>query len=132
MKKEDFKVGQTAYVYLIGNAARGKNTDEERIEEWEVVSIGRKYITAKKKGSDFGEERFDSKNGFLQDARGYCHNYEIYPTKEELLKMLHRKKLRSEISICIDYHSYVFCEMTDEELETVHAILKKYERCEDE
>lgn len=131
MKKEDFKVGQTVYVYLIGNAARGKKTDEERIEEWEVVSIGRKYITAKKKGF-YGEERFDSENGFLQDTRGYCRNYELYPTKEELLKMLHRKKLRSEICICIEYHSYVFGEMTDEELETVHNILKKYERCEDE
>ena len=48
MKKEGFKVGQTVYVYLIGDAARRKKTDEKRIEEWEVISIGRKYIKAKK------------------------------------------------------------------------------------
>ena len=58
MKKEDFYKGQTVWVYLIGNAARGKKTTEERIQEWEVVKVGRKYITAKPKSGGW-EQRFD-------------------------------------------------------------------------
>ena len=44
MKKEDFKVGQTVWIYPIGNAARDVKAEEERIEEWEVVTIGRKFF----------------------------------------------------------------------------------------
>lgn len=126
MKKEDFKVGQTAYVYLIGNAARGKQTDEDRVEEWEVVSIGRKYIKAKKKGSLYGEERFDSTDGFRNV--GYPSDYKLYSTKEELYKEIWRRKAKEEIRFKIQYVGYVLDKLSDEELETVYDILKKYER----
>lgn len=45
---KDFKVGQTVYVELTGNASRGK-TAEQCIEEWEITSVGRKYIRAGRK-----------------------------------------------------------------------------------
>ena len=132
MKKEDFKVGQAVYVYLIGNDARGKKTDEERIEEWEAVSIGKRYIQARRNGSDYGVEKFDMKDNFKHKNLIFPHwpQYELYPTKEELIMEIHRRKLIKEIDMCMEYHSYVFGEMTDEELETVHDILKKYERRE--
>ena len=44
MEREDFHKGQKVCVYLIGNAAIRKKTDEERIKEWTVSSIGRRYI----------------------------------------------------------------------------------------
>ena len=96
MKKEDFKVGQTVWIYLIGDAARGKNTDEERIEEWEVVSIGRKYLQAKKKNWNYGSVKFDITNNF-RHCTNYSPDYKLYLTKEELLKELWRRKVRDEI-----------------------------------
>lgn len=48
MNIKDFKVGQTVYVELTGNASRGK-TPEQCIEEWEIASVGRKYIKAGKR-----------------------------------------------------------------------------------
>lgn len=57
MNIKDFKVGQTVYVELTGNASRGK-TPEQFIEEWEVTSVGRKYIKACKKES--GIFRFET------------------------------------------------------------------------
>lgn len=35
VKKKDFHKGQTVWIYLVGNAARGTKTLEERIQEWE-------------------------------------------------------------------------------------------------
>ena len=49
MDLKDFKVGQTVWVQLTGNEARGKHGDE-LIEEWEVVTVGKTYIHAKKNG----------------------------------------------------------------------------------
>ena len=49
MRKEDFKKGQAVWLYLVGNAARGKKDKEERIKEYEVISVGRKYITVQPK-----------------------------------------------------------------------------------
>lgn len=45
MNIKDFKVGQTVYVQLTGNAAKRSS---ECIEEWEITSVGRKYIKAGK------------------------------------------------------------------------------------
>ena len=45
MEKKDFYKGQTVWVYLVGNAALRCPSQEKRVQEWEVLSIGRKYIT---------------------------------------------------------------------------------------
>lgn len=127
MKKEDFKVGQTVWIYLIGNAARGK-TEEERIEEWEVTSIGKKYIHAIKKGKNYGDERFDITKNFIHYNKEYSAAYELYLTKEELLKKLWRKETQNAIRICTSYGSCVLDALTDKDLKTVYDILKRYER----
>ena len=49
MEIKDVTVGQTVFVELRGDARRYKREDE-LIEEWEVMKVGRKYIQAKKKG----------------------------------------------------------------------------------
>ncbi len=68
MKKEDFHVGQKVWVYLTRNAARWMKP-EERIQEWEVVSVGRKYITvARSRGGS--EVRFNADEGFRQENPG--------------------------------------------------------------
>lgn len=127
MKKEDFKVGQTVWLYLIGNAARGKNTDEERIEEWEVYSIGRKYIQVKKKNWSSIKIKFDMTDNFRQWNNGYSPDYELYPTEEELLKSLWKRMVKREIQTSM-YTSKTLDKLNDEELETIYGILilKKY------
>lgn len=42
---KNLKVGQVVYIELVGNASRGKTADK-CIEEWEITSVGRKYIKA--------------------------------------------------------------------------------------
>lgn len=125
MKREDFKVGQTVWIYLINDAARGKKTDEERIEEWEVYSIGRKYIQVKKKNWSFSKIKFDMTNNFRQWNNGYSPDYKLYATKEELLKELWRKKVEDEIQKSICALSMID-KLNDEELETVYNIFKKH------
>lgn len=92
MKKEDFKKGQTVWVYLVGNAARYKKTVEERIREWEVVSVGRKYITAKDKANDFVTAQFEIDNNF-REKTNYSVDYILYLTKSELLEYVERRQL---------------------------------------
>ena len=48
MELKDLKIGDTVYCRITGNAARGRKK-EELIEEWEIIKIGIKYITAKPK-----------------------------------------------------------------------------------
>ena len=61
MDIKDFKVGQNVFVRLTGNASRGKKGDE-LIEEWEIISVGRKLIKAKRKGwSDTNAVTFEKK-----------------------------------------------------------------------
>ena len=53
-KKEDFTKGQTVFIYMVGNAARCcKPGIESRIQEWEVKTVGSKYITAVEKNVHF-------------------------------------------------------------------------------
>lgn len=125
MKKEDFKVGQTVWIYLIGNAARDVRAEEERIEEWEVVSVGKKYLRAKKKGWDYGDVKFDMSDNFCQRS-DYLPNYELYLTKEALLKELWRRKVRKEIYMSVQYNSNVLKSLGDEELNTIHEILERH------
>ena len=88
MDIKDFKVGQNAFVRLTGNAGKGKSGDE-LIEEWEVISVGRKLIKAKRMGwSDVCAITFEKREKeksivvgtphqknktYLQ--RSYCHEH---------------------------------------------------------
>lgn len=101
MNIKDFKVGQTVYVELTGNASRGK-TIEECIEEWEVTSVGRKYIKAVKKDEkvlriEIIFEWREEYKSFVEKTN-YSINYTIYNTREEIENKHERRQLFKEIS----------------------------------
>ena len=100
MDLKDFKVGQTVWVHLTGNEARGKHGDE-LIEEWEVVTVGKKYIHARKKGCGFQtvfeKREFGYSVKFVQKTDG-CVNYILYASKTELEEELEHSGLFDEIS----------------------------------
>ena len=100
MNLKDFKVGQTVWVQLTGNEARGKHGDE-LIEEWEVVTVGKKYIHAKKKGyfypTVFEKREYGYYEKFVQKTEG-CVNYILYASKAELEEELEHSRLFDEIS----------------------------------
>lgn len=100
MDLKDFKVGQTVWVQLTGNEARGKHGDE-LIEEWEVVTVGKKYIHAKKKGyfypTVFEKREYGYYEKFVQKTEG-CVNYILYASKTELEEELEHSRLFDEIS----------------------------------
>lgn len=100
MDLKDFKVGQTVWVQLTGNEARGKHGDE-LIEEWEVVTVGKKYIHAKKKGyfypTVFEKREYGYYGKFVQKTEG-CVNYILYASKAELEEELEHSRLFDEIS----------------------------------
>lgn len=101
MNIKDFKVGQTVYVELTGNASREK-TAEECIEEWEITSVGRKYVKAGKRHEEYGifrETTFeyrDSYNRFVQKT-DYCVDYVIYLARQEIERKIEKSKLLNEI-----------------------------------
>lgn len=106
MNIKNFKVGQTVYVELTGNASRRKTADE-CIEEWEITSVGRKYIKAGRCscGSTFGNrvwnetifEYRESYGRFVQKT-DCCVNYILYETRQEIEDEHERERLR--INIC--------------------------------
>ncbi len=101
MKLKDFKVGQTVWVYLIGNARRNKKR-EECIEEWEVTRVGKRYVYAKKKGTDFGEVAFKRLNcapyHWIEKTDYFVFNYLLYATRKELGEYLEKDYLQRTIS----------------------------------
>lgn len=102
MNIKDFKVGQTVWVKLTGNASRGKSGND-LIEEWEVVTVGKKYIYAKRKGFGFCHiEKFEKREyGYSEkivQKTDYCVDYILYPSKKELEEEIEREELSGEIS----------------------------------
>jgi hypothetical protein len=93
-KLTDFKQGQTVWVELTGNANRYKN-DDELIEEWEVISVGKKYVTAKRKNGGY-EVKFKETDlnydGLIQNTQ-YCVDYILYPSKEEISNKFEKEEL---------------------------------------
>ena len=121
MKKEDFHVGQKVWVYLTNNAARWIKP-EERIQEWEVVSVGRKYITvARNRGGS--EVRFNADEGFLQENPGGGIGYVLFLTEADLRRELWREELRNEM--LSGYHE-VLTRLSDQDLQAVSDIFRKY------
>lgn len=126
MKKEDFYKGQTVWVYLVGNAARGRKTTEERIQEWEVLKVGRKYITAKPKSGGW-EQRFDIENNFRHVYTYGTSDYELYLTKEEIYEKIERSNRIEYIEQFCRWEKRNLNKMPDDDLLAVVEIFKKYE-----
>lgn len=128
MNIKDFKVGQTVYVELTGNASRGK-TPEQCIEEWEVTSVGRKYIKACKKESgifrfETAFEYRESYGRFVQKT-DYCVNYIIYLTRQEIEEKHEKSRLFREIEERFRYGSQR--DISLEQLRAIHGILEGVE-----
>lgn len=80
MNKSDFYIGQK--VVVVKNFAR---TKERSFENWEIIKIGRLYVTARKIGidkeySDFYTRQFSIKEGFDKDST----DYKMYLTKQSV------------------------------------------------
>lgn len=100
MNIKDFKVGQTVYVELTGNASRGK-TAEQCIEEWEITSVGRKYIKAGKRsgGKIWGEITFEYRENYKRfvEKTDCCVDYILYLTRQEIEEKQEKIRLFREI-----------------------------------
>lgn len=125
MNIKDFKVGQTVYVELTGNASRGK-TPEQCIEEWEITYVGRKYIEAVKKGSDpflfktVFEWREEHKSFVQKTVQSI--NYVLYPTRQEIEEKHEKGRLFMKIEERFRYGSKR--DISLEHLRAIHGILK--------
>lgn len=102
MNIKDFKVGQTVYVELTGNASRGK-TAEQCIEEWEIASVGRKYIEVGRKDEDgkvWGKRLFEYRESYgkFVEKTKYSPNYFIYLTRQEIEDEHEKSRLYRAIS----------------------------------
>lgn len=126
MEKEDFYKGQTVWVYLIGNAARGRKTTEERIQEWEVIKVGRKYITAKPKAGCW-EQKFDIGNNFQHVYTYGTSDYELHLTEEEIYEEVERQNRIEYIERFCRTGRRNLCKLSDGELLAVIEIFKQYE-----
>lgn len=99
MEIKDFKVGQKVWVRLTGNASRGKSGND-LIEEWEVVSVGRKYVKAKKVGYSHSWEIEFEKRGYSErfvQKTNTCVGYVIYESKQAILDEFEKSNLESKI-----------------------------------
>ena len=126
MRKEDFHKGQTVWVYLIGNAARARKTTEERIQEWEIIKVGRKYITAKPKSGGW-EQRFDIENNFRHVYTYGTSDYELHLTEEEIYENVERENRIEYIERFCRTGRRNLCKLSDGELIAVIEIFKQYE-----
>lgn len=125
MKIKDFKVGQTVYVELTWNASRGK-TPEQCIEEWEITSVGRKYIKAGKRsdGIIWRETTFEYRDSYKRfvEKTDYCVDYIIYTTRQEIEEKHEKSRLFQEIEQRFRYGSQR--DISLEQLRAIHGILE--------
>lgn len=125
MNIKDFKVGRTVYIELTGNASRGK-TPEQCIEEWEITSVGRKYINAcKKEGGIF---RFETTFEYRENYKKFvqktdcCVDYILYLTRQEIEERHEKNRLFQEIEEWFGYDSQR--DIPLEQLRAIHGILE--------
>ena len=118
-KISDFKVGQTAYIELTGNAIRGiKCNSEEAIRECIIESVGRKYVTAY--GSKFEEHNFSY--GGLKEHTDMCVNYVLYPCKQDILDKFEKENIIDECKNV--FGGLIKCKADSFSLEKLRAIKK--------
>lgn len=129
MDLKDFKVGQTVWIRLTGNAIRGKHGDE-LIEEWVIDKIGRKYITASKKtGYPKGivfEDKCSGYNGRFVEKTNYCVDYIMYETEQEIRDEMEKDKIYTDIQLFFDRFNKN--KLTLEQLRSIKKII--YEESE--
>ena len=124
MDLKDFKVGQTVWIRLTGNAIRGKRGDE-LIEEWVIDKIGRKYITASKK-TGYPRRIVFEKRGYGYEDRfvektDYCVDYIMYETEKEIRDEMEKDEIYRDIRLFFD--SFNKSKLTLEQLRSIKKII---------
>ena len=126
MNIKDFKVGQTVYVELTGNASRGKTT-EECIEEWEITSVGRKYIKAGKRsdGRIWRERTFEYRDPYKRfvEKTNSCVDYVLYTTRQEIEEKHEKNRLFIDIRKRFEFGSQK--DISLEQLRAISGILRE-------
>lgn len=94
-KLNDFNKGQLVWIELTGNACRNKSGNN-LIEEWEVILVSSKYVTAKRKAGYGDEIKFKehdlSYEGLIQNTK-YCVDYVLYPSEEDIKNKFEKEYL---------------------------------------
>lgn len=121
MKKEDFKVGQTVYLLAIEYERFEFHRIERRIKEVKVLTVGRKYITVNLGGG----MRFDITNEF-REVTNHSPTYRLYLSKEDIQREFKRKETIKEIQEKVKYGGGLLNRMTEEDLQTILTIIRKY------
>lgn len=111
----------------MGNAARYTKTLEERIQEWKVVSVGRKYITCRDKNCSWREAKFDIDDDFRHVYKYGTADYILYLSKEDILNEIYKNTLISNIVNTVMYNRSRIRKMSVDDLEVINDILKRYE-----
>lgn len=105
-----------------------EKAEEERIEEWGVVSVGRKYITARSARNKIGREvRFDADNDFIQDDPNGSVDYILSLSEEDLRRDLWRDEARHKILDMMSGYQDVLARLSDQDLRIVLDIFHKYQ-----
>lgn len=125
MRKEDFKKGQTVWIYLIGNGARGKKTKKERIKEYEVISIGRKYITVRPKIGGW-DVKFEIENDFREVVTSGGTDHLLFLSKEDIDVMLERQEKTRFVQQAFRWENRIYSKLSDEDLDMIVDIARKY------
>lgn len=125
MRKEDFKKGQTVWIYLIGNAARGKKTKKERIKEYEVISIGRKYITVRPKIGGW-DVKFEIENDFREVVTSGGTDHLLFLSKEDIDVMLERQEKTRFVQQAFRWENRIYSKLSDKDLDMIVDIARKY------
>ncbi len=124
---KDFNVGQTVWVEVTGNASRGR-TVEECIEEWEITSVGRKYIKAGRRHKSLGilnETVFEYRDNYKRFVQktDCCVDYILYTTRQEIDEKHEKNRLFREIEERFRYGSQK--DISLEQLRAIHEILEE-------
>ena len=124
---KDFKVGQTVYVRITGNEARGKNKDE-LIQKWVVSKIGKKYVYAKPSNDSWQEVCFgkDEYTGKFNQKTNYCVDYILYLNRQEIEDENEQSELWKKIADVFRRYGINY-KVSLEQLRRINAILKESE-----
>lgn len=119
---KDFKVGQKVYVKLINNVARGRDEDE-LIQEWEVVKIGKKFLTAKNGYIEYQFYKHDFYKNCLVQKTDYSPDYLLYNSLEEIKE--EEKRIEKEDIIGRYFRSnFNLRELSNNEVNIIYEIVK--------
>lgn len=124
MQKE-FEIGQKVFIRRVQYVVRGINQNE-RIEEWEISRIGRKYIYAKKENSSIEVAFYESKGKWLEKT-DYGISYVLYKSKQEIQDEMEREILIRNISSFFQNY-FLKEELSLEQLRKIKEIIDEVRR----